>query len=246
MTDILYVLGLKKNLISVSCIEEKGYEVVFRDGQVLMYPRGSSIASAKVIGIRHGKLYRLCFQPLRALAHSTSSDLCELWHRRMAHLHHGALQVLRQIVTGLPDFSTEHHEVCQGCALGKYTKTAFPSSDSRVGGVLDLVYSDVCGPMSAVSLSGYEYYVTFIDDFSRKTWIYFMKTKGQVFSRFKELKALVENQTGRRIRVLRSDNGGEYTSNDFKSFCAQEGIKRELTVPYNPQQNGVAERKNRE
>ena len=72
-----------------------------------------------------------------------------------------------------------------------------------------------------------------------------MKTKSQVFSRFQEFKALVEKQTGRKIRVLRSDNGGEYTSNDFKDFCAREGIKRELKVPYNPQQNGVAERKNR-
>ena len=72
-----------------------------------------------------------------------------------------------------------------------------------------------------------------------------MKTKSQVFSRFQEFKALVEKQTGSKIWVLRSDNGGEYTSNDFKDFCAREGIKRELTVPYNLQQNGVAERKNR-
>jgi hypothetical protein len=72
-----------------------------------------------------------------------------------------------------------------------------------------------------------------------------MKTKGQVFSRFQEFKALVENQTGKKIRVSRSDNGGEYTSKKFMEFYAREGIRRELTVPYNPQQNGVAERKNR-
>jgi hypothetical protein len=71
-----------------------------------------------------------------------------------------------------------------------------------------------------------------------------MKTKGQVFSRFQEFKALVENQTGKKIRVLRTNNGGEYTSKEFMDFCAGEGIKRELTVPYNPQQNGVAEIKN--
>jgi hypothetical protein len=131
--DVLYVPGLKKNLISVSTIEDRGYELVFRDGQVLLYPKGSSITSAKVIGIRHEKLYKLMFQPARALIHSTNnSDLCELWHRRMAHLHHGALKILREIVTGVPDFSTEHQEVCKGCALGKYTKTAFPSSDNRV------------------------------------------------------------------------------------------------------------------
>jgi transposase InsO family protein len=89
------------------------------------------------------------------------------------------------------------------------------------------------------------YYVSFIDDFSCKTWIYFLKTKDEVFSRFQEFKALVENQIGKKIKVLRLDNGGEYTSKEFKGFCKEGGIKRELIVPYNPQHNGVAERKNR-
>jgi hypothetical protein len=102
--------------------------------------------------------------------------------------------------------------VCRGCTLGKYTKTIFPSSDSRSVGVLDLIRTNVCGPMSRVSLGGCEYYVTFIYDHSRKTWIYFLKTKSEVFKRFQEFKALVENQTGRKIKFLRSDNGGEYTS----------------------------------
>jgi transposase InsO family protein len=71
-----------------------------------------------------------------------------------------------------------------------------------------------------------------------------MKTKGQVFNQFQEFKALVENQTGKKIRVLRTKTGGEYTSKEFIDFCAGEGIRRELTIPYNTQQNGVAERKN--
>jgi transposase InsO family protein len=99
--------------------------------------------------------------------------------------------------------------------------------------------------MSSVSLSRYESYVTFIDDHSRKTWIYFMKTKDEVFSWFQEFKALVENQTCRKIKTLRSDNGGEYTSKAFKDSCASVGIKRELIVSYYPQQNRVVERKNR-
>ena len=125
--------------------------------------------------------------------------------------------------------------------MGKYIKASFPSSEHRASGILELIHSDVRGPMSTLSLSGHEYYVTLIDDFSRKTWIYFLKTKGEVFARFKEFKALVENQTGKKIKVLRSDNGGEYTSNEFRDFCRQEGIRRQKTVPYNPQQNGVAE-----
>jgi transposase InsO family protein len=110
---------------------------------------------------------------------------------------------------------------------------------------LELVHSDVCGPMLSTSLSGYVYYVSFIDDYSRKTCVYFLKSKDEVLRKFKEFKALVENLSERKIKILMSDNGGEYTSNEFGSFCRDVGIKRELTILYNPQQNGVAERKNR-
>ena len=101
--------------------------------------------------------------------------------------------------------------------MGKYTKKIHQ----------DLINSDLCRPMSSVSLRGYEYYVTFFDDHSRKTWIYFMKIKKyeEVLQRFQEFKALVENQTGRKSRVLRSDNRGEYTSKEFDGFYRQESIK---------------------
>jgi transposase InsO family protein len=99
--------------------------------------------------------------------------------------------------------------------------------------------------MPSSSISGYVYYVSFIDDYSRKTWIYFLKSKDEVFSKFKEFKALIENLSERKIKILRSDNGGEYTSKEFVNFYRDIGIKRELTTPYNPQQNGVAERKNK-
>jgi hypothetical protein len=98
--------------------------------------------------------------------------------------------------------------------------------------------------MPSSSISGYVYYVSFIDDYSRKTWIYLLKSKDEVFNKFKEFKALIENLSERNIKILRSDNGGEYTSKEFLSFCRDVGIKRELTTPYNPQQNSVAERKN--
>jgi hypothetical protein len=97
----------------------------FRDGKVLIHPRGSSSRIAKVIGIKQGKLYRLMFQPDQALFHSSSIDLCELWHRRMAHLHHGAFNVLKEIVTGLPEFSVEHQGVCKGCALEEVFQNCF-------------------------------------------------------------------------------------------------------------------------
>jgi hypothetical protein len=223
-TDVIFVPGMKKNLISVSTLQDRGFEVSFRGTEVLIYPRGCSINSRQVIGVRAGDLYRLLFHPLLALVASSDSSgqLCELWHRRMAHLHHGALGGLREVATGVPQISIEHQDVCRGCALGKFAKASFPSSDNRSAGILDLVHTDVCMPMSQKSLSGCEYYLTFIDDYSKKTWIYFLKAKSEVFARFQEFRALVENQSGKRIKVLRSDNGGEYSSRQFVDFCAQQ------------------------
>ena len=85
---------------------------------------------------------------------------------------------------------------------GKNVKKPFPSSESKAKEILEIIHSYVCGPMSSNSLSGYAYYVSFIDDYSRKIWIYFLKSKDEVFNKFKELKALVENHTDRKIKTL--------------------------------------------
>ena len=149
------------------------------------------------------------------------------------------------MVTSMPDLQFEHDGICRGCALGKNAKKYILNSNRRSKEILDLVHLDICGPMSTPSLSVFLYYVIFIDNFSRKTWIHFLKSKNETFRKFQEFKALVENQTSRRIRALRIDNGGEFVSHDFDDFCRGAGIRRELIVPYNPQQNGVAERKNK-
>jgi hypothetical protein len=117
--------------------------VTFRVTEVLIHPRGSPRASGQVIGVREGKLFRLFFQPLLGLVASggNNKQLCELWHRRMAHLHHGALGGLREVVTGVPHISIEHQDVCRGCALGKFAKASFHNSDTRSAGILDLVHT---------------------------------------------------------------------------------------------------------
>jgi transposase InsO family protein len=99
--------------------------------------------------------------------------------------------------------------------------------------------------MQSTSITGYIYYVSFVDDYSHKTWVYFLKSKYEVFGKFKEFKALIENLYERKIKTHRLDNRGEYTSKEFVNICKYSRIKRELTTPYNPKQNGVAERKNK-
>ena len=101
--------------------------------------------------------------------------------------------------------------------------------------ILERVHSDVCGPFSTASTAKHRYYVIFVDDFSRKCWIYFMQKKDQTFSKLCEFKALVEKYTGKCVKALRSDNGDEYISNEFKNLCRKEGIQGELTASHNPQ-----------
>ena len=130
----------------------------------------------------------------------------ELWHRRLAYVHYRALSLARKAVNNIPEIQTKHEGIYKGCVNRKNIKKTFPSSESKAKGILKVIHSKVCGPMSSSSLSGYVYYVSFIDGFSRKTWIYFMKNKDEVFIKFKEFKSLIKNHAENKIKTFRSDN----------------------------------------
>eukprot|EP00253_Pinus_taeda_P023809 PITA_23809 len=134
---------------------------------------------------------------------------------------------------------------CKGCTLGKFVKATFHEKDSHTTTILERIHTDVCGPFSVASTAKHRYYVIFVDDFSCKCWIFFMQKKSETYSKFCEFKALVEKELGKKVKALRSDNGGEYISGEFKEFCSAEGIRRALIAPHNRQQNRVAEWKNR-
>jgi hypothetical protein len=153
LSEVLYVHGMKRNLVYVSALDDKGYKVIFSKGKVMAWHKNSRMDSARVTGVRENSLYRLIVQLVQALLHDTIS-VSELWHNRLAHLHYRALPALGKMVTGLPKIHIEHDGVCKGCALGKNVKGSFPSSDSRSKGILDLIHTDVCGPMFVSSLSG--------------------------------------------------------------------------------------------
>ncbi|RVX02202.1 Retrovirus-related Pol polyprotein from transposon TNT 1-94 [Vitis vinifera] len=146
----------------------------------------------------------------------------------------------------LPELKSIDFDMCESCILGKQKKVSFlKTGKTPKAEKLELVYTDLWGPSPVASLGGSRYYITFIDDSSRKVWVYFLKNKSDVIVTFKKWKVMVETETGLKVKCLRSDNGGEYIDGGFSEYCAAQGIRMEKTIPGTPQQNGVAERMNR-
>ena len=241
--NVLYVPKLKKRLLSISEMTKTGAEVKFK-GDLC-----SLIINQKKyeIGHKHGKLWKLnniatcCFG-------CTDVNSLTLWHLRFGHLNNNDVKRLYsdKMVEGMSVDSKSLDEHCEGCALGKQSRYPFPkNSPKKTNDVLELVHSDVCGPMNIASVGGSLYFLTFKDDYSNFTWVYMLKKKSEVLEKFLEFLALAENFTGKRLKRIRTDNGGEYTSEEFIKYCKQRGVIKQLTIPYTPQQNGVAERLNR-
>ena len=145
-----------------------------------------------------------------ALTDSIESP-CEIWHTILDQINYKALPYVTKAVTGLLEFKVDNEGVWNGCAQGNKINNPFSKRDNKEKWFLEIIHSDICGPMQSTSISGYIYYVSFIDDYPHKTWVYFLKSKYEVFGKFKEFKALIENLSERKIKILRSDNGGEYT-----------------------------------
>ena len=131
------------------------------------------------------------------------------------------------------------------CKLGKHTRLPFHLSSSKSEKPFELIHSDVWGPAPIESFNGYKYYVIFIDDFSKTTWLYLLKHKSEVFSQFQDFYNFIENQFDAKIKIFRSDNETEFVNHNFSNFFKHKGILHQTTCVYTPEQNGVSERKNR-
>lgn len=243
MQGVLFVPGLAYNLFSVAKAGKKGKVTVFKDATCEILDGKKVVAS----GSRVGNLYFLdCDSRQRALAASDGSEM--LWHRKYGHLGQDSLKKLvhKDMVEGLEYDPSNDIGFCEACVHGKHHRAKFPKEGGkRAKKILGLVHSDVCGKIGTESNGGAKYFVTFIDDFTRYTWVYALRSKDQVFDKFVQWKAMVEKSSGHVLKTFRSDNGGEYTSRKFESYLKKEGIRHEVTIPKNPEQNGVAERMNR-
>lgn len=244
--DVYFVPNLSNNLLSVGQLMSSGYSVLFEDGACVIRDKKSGQLVVNV-SMAENKMFPLEVSNFNhyALVASKKSE-STLWHLRYGHLNVKGLKLLscKEMVHGLPKI--ESLELCEGCIYGKQSKHPFPVGKSwRASKILELVHADLCGPMRTKSFGGSQYFLLFTDDYSRMSWVYFQQLKSETFDNFRKFKAYVEKQNGKPLKALRTDRGGEFLSNQFSLFCEENGIRREFTAPYTPEQNGVAERKNR-
>lgn len=251
LEDVLYTPDLRCNLFSIRKVEMAGMRVVFENGGVKILRDSEVLACGK----RRGFQYEMDFYP--AEVDSSALYSCgkilkchELWHRRYGHLSEKNLEKImaKDMVKGLDKCASEDRveTICESCVDAKQTRKPFGErSEKRATRVLEVVHSDVCGPVTPVGHDGSRYYVSFIDDWSRFAMVFTMRSKDEVFGYFKQYEAMVTAKFGVGISRLVCDNGGEYRSAEFEEFCKKKGIQMQCTIPYTPEQNGVSERMNR-
>lgn len=245
LKNALYVPELRNNLLSVSNITDNGYTVTFgKDRATVNRKDGSVVFTAP----KRDHLYVVNERREQAAFVNKKNEVDLIkWHQRYGHLNIRDLKAIKakDMVLGMSLASKMNEINCEICAKCKIHVKPFKPSSSREASILGLVHSDICGPMSTESIGGAKYFVTFIDDCSRYIEVVMLRNKSDVFQAFKDYKRKVENQTGQRIKKLRTDNAREYLSNNFANYLKEEGVRHQLSVEYTPQQNGVAERANR-
>lgn len=248
----LYVPELSTPLLSLSTLQQRGHS--FKSSSSGLEIQLNDGRKIKCLLSTRGGLGGLYYIPVddyplsaeqRAASFLTGSteEKTAIWHERLGH---PGQTVMRQAAqTYNLDLSREVK--CDTCELAKsHVQPASRRTKDSIATVpLGRVHSDIMGPIAPTTFGGSKYIVTFIDDFTSKVWVMPMTHKSQTFPIFKAFQAVVEREIGHKIKILRSDNGGEYISTEFNQHCTTNGIKRELTSPYSPLQNGKAERMNR-
>jgi transposase InsO family protein len=245
LTGVYFIPWLTTNIISLGQLDEGGCDVHAHHGVLrIRDDKGRLVAWVQRSANRLYLLWVKIARPLY-LAVRASNDAW-LWHERYGHLHFEALKKLEQrgMVQGITHI--EHvHRLCADCVTTKLKRSPFLSqAKRRAEGLLDLVHGDLCGPISSATPGGKRYFLLLVDDKNMFMWLALLSAKSDTLTALKKFQAKVEVETGRRLRVLRTDNGGEFTSVEFEMYCAEHGVERQHTTPYTPQQNDVVEQRN--
>lgn len=248
--NVLYLKDLKCNLMSIRRLTKLGYKVTF-DGENAFVSKNGKVVFT---GRAEGDLYQVEFNIERNIFAGIASDSVNqatqsVWHFRLGHINAFDLKKMinKNMVNGIENINVNtDKEVCESCVLGKDARKPFSKKNNiRSNRILELIHTDVCGPVSTPGTDGSRYFVSFTDDYSRASMIYCMQNKSDVLEKFMEFVEMAESYHGCKISKLRSDNGGEYTSKDFKNYCKSKGIQISYTAAYNPEMNAISERLNR-
>ncbi|PKU87026.1 Retrovirus-related Pol polyprotein from transposon TNT 1-94 [Dendrobium catenatum] len=244
LSQLLHIPKLHYNLLSISQLtRDNNISIVFD-------PLGFTLKDLKtnqvlLKGPCHKGLY-----PINSLssgatstALSATANGSNIWHQRLGHPHKRALETIAKSNPSLNISVSD--SICNSCRANKGHKLLFEKSENRSNKILELIHSDVWGPSPVTSNQSFQYYVLFVDDFSRFTWLFPMIHKSEVTNIFINFKAKIENLTSHKIKCLRTDGGTEYVNHHLKQFLIQHGIRHQISCPYTPEQNGMAERKHR-
>lgn len=243
LKNVRFVPNLRRNLISTGTLDNLGYKHEGGEGKVRFYKNDKTALRGNLVN----GLYILDGHTVvnESCNAESSKDSTKLWHSRLGHMSINNMKILSG--KGLIE-KKEIKELafCEHCVMGKSKKLSFNVGKHITEDILGYIHADLWGsPSVTPSISGKQYFLSIIDDKTRKVWLMFLKSKDETFDKFCEWKELVENQMSKKVKVLRTDNGLEFCNIKFNEYCAKNGIERHRTCTYTPQQNGVAERMNR-
>ncbi|GKB39661.1 putative ribonuclease H-like domain-containing protein [Tanacetum coccineum] len=251
------VYELKFNLFSISQMCGKKNSVLFTKSECLILsPRFKPLDENQVVlrAPRKDDVYSLDLKNIvpsggvTCLYANTTIDESKLWHRRLGHVNFKNINKLVKghLVSGLPSKVFMNDHTCVACKKGKQHKASCKAKLERIiRKPLELLHMDLFGPVSVESINKKRYCLVVTDDFSRFSWVFFLATKDETSEILCKFIIGLENQLNHNVKIIRCDNGTEFKNHAMNEFCAKKGIKREFSVARTPQQNGVAERKNR-
>uniref|UniRef100_A0A1J3F7G4 Retrovirus-related Pol polyprotein from transposon TNT 1-94 n=1 Tax=Noccaea caerulescens TaxID=107243 RepID=A0A1J3F7G4_NOCCA len=241
--NVRYVPNLRRNLISTGTLDKLGYKHEGGDGKVRYFKNNKTALRGNLVN----GLYILDGKTVLSESCNVEKklDKTTLWHSRLGHMSINSLRVLSE--KGLIDRKeVKDLEFCEHCVMGKSKRLSFNVGKHGTVDALGYVHADLWGsPNVTPSLSRKQYFLSIVDDKTRKVWLMFLSTKDETFLKFCEWQELVQNQVNKKVKVLRTDNGLEFCNTRFDDHCKAHGIERHRTCTYTPQQNGVAERMNR-
>ena len=224
---------MKINILSLGKLDDQGCKTSLSEGYLTIRDgKGKFLTKTKKT---RGNMYQVKLT-ISEECNNSREDEAWMWHGRFYHQSFHTLNsmIKGELVRGLPGFE-KPKEVCSTCISGKHTRSSFQPSVFRAKKPLDLVHMDLCVPIKPSTLGGKAYFLLIVGDFSRYMWIFLLAYKAEALNSFKKFKVMTEAEIKEKLRCARGDRGGEFMSKEFKQYCEEKGILRQLTTPHTPQ-----------